>query len=100
MAISIEFGPCVVLGGGRNRARRLRRAQRWGVRCAPAVAKPREPRVIAPPVNLAGQWTPEIAKVALRKLEASGLSQAAFAAANGFPASRIPAWRKRLTATA
>jgi len=48
------------------------------------------------PVSLAGRWTPMIARVALSRLDESGLSQRAFAQAEGFPVGRLSTWRKRL----
>ena len=82
-------------GGGRNRARRLRRAERkarrYPVLAAARAAAPREA-----PVRLSGKWTAREATIALRMLGESGLTQRAFAERHGFPASRIPSWRKRL----
>jgi hypothetical protein len=98
MSIPQQF---TVKGGGRNRARRRRRAARRAHRYPHAAAQAaaaerkaqetQENRIV-----LSFPWNPVIARVALRRLERSGLSQRAFAQANGFPVSRIPTWRKRL----
>jgi len=74
---------CTVKGGGRNNARRIRRAER-------------KARRYPVPINLVNSWTPTIARVAMRKLDRSGLSQRAFARLEGFPVSRLNTWKKRL----
>lgn len=87
-------------GGGRNRARRTRRAERKARRypllAAARMIAPRVAPKVAPAVTLSGKWTVREATIALRMLGESGLSQRAFAERHGFPASRIPSWRKRL----
>ena len=103
------IGTCVVLGGGRNSVKRARRAERHARRypCAVAVqAKkvvseviPVEPEVTMPNlnvVNFSSPWTVELARAAFEAQKASGLSQRAFAEANGFSASRFGTWKSRV----
>ena len=94
----IQYTECKAKGGGRNSRRRLSRAARrerrypliWARNAL--AAYPDAPV----PVDLSGLWTPILARVALSKLDESGLTQRAFAQAEGFPVGRIPTWRKRL----
>ena len=94
----IKCSECKAKGSGRNDARRLRRTARkerrypliWARNVLAAYPEP------PAPVDLSGQWTPILARVALSKLDESGLTQRAFAQAEGFPVGRIPTWRKRL----
>jgi len=91
-------------GGGSQRARRRRRAERKTRRYPQIEArmarnnrpsrKPEKQR--EKPVNLTGPWTIREARVALRRHAESGLSQRAFAEAEGFPVGRLSTWRKRL----
>jgi hypothetical protein len=91
-------------GGGAQRARRRRRAERK-VRRYPQIeariarnnrSSEKPAKQLEKPVNLAGPWTIREARVALRRQAESGMSQRAFAEAEGFPVGRLSTWRKRL----
>lgn len=105
--MNIIFGNCKTLGGGRNRVAREKRAARKARRypCATACVAAKVENIVEaevtipmppPKVDYKGTWDESIARMALEALAESGLSQKAFAEREGFPASRIPTWRKRI----
>jgi fructose-bisphosphate aldolase class 1 len=85
----------------------MRRAERHARRypCAVAVQAKKvvfvepvvEPEVtMEKAVNFSSPWTVELARLAFEAHKASGLSQRAFAEANGFSASRFGTWKNRV----